>query len=104
MANVSVVRCSRHKKISDKNSPTVYYIKQKAGDSKVYDIHRIASEIESVGALSVEDVAHVMKSFVRAMKKVLTDGNRVYNRQIKSAVFSKRLVQKNIIYMPEVNE
>ena len=48
MANVSVVRCSRHKKISDKNSPTVYYIKQKAGDSKVYDIHRIASEIESV--------------------------------------------------------
>lgn len=27
-----------------------------------------------------------------------------YNRQIKSAVFSKRLVQKNIIYMPEVNE
>lgn len=77
MANVSVVRCSRHKKISDKNSPTVYYIKQKAGDSKVYDIHRIASEIESVGALSVEDVTHVMKSFVRAMKKVLTDGNRV---------------------------
>ena len=58
MANVSVVRCSRHKKISDKNSPTVYYIKQKAGDSKVY-------------------VTHVMKSFVRAMKKVLTDGNRV---------------------------
>lgn len=77
MANVSVVRCSHHKKISDKNSPTVYYIKQKAGDSKVYDIHRIASEIESVGALSVEDVTHVMKSFVRAMKKVLTDGNRV---------------------------
>lgn len=28
----------------------------------------------------------------------------LYNRQIKSAVFSKRLVQKNIIYMPEVNE
>ena len=28
----------------------------------------------------------------------------IYNRQIKSGVFSKRLVQKNIIYMPEVNE
>lgn len=27
-----------------------------------------------------------------------------YNRQIKSGIFSKRLVQKNIIYMPEVNE
>ena len=25
----------------------------------------------------MEDVTHVMKSFVRAMKKVLTDGNRV---------------------------
>ena len=30
--------------------------------------------------------------------------NVFYNRQIKSGVFSKRLVQKNIIYMPEVNE
>lgn len=28
----------------------------------------------------------------------------IYNRQIKSGVFSKRLVQKNIIYMSEVNE
>lgn len=31
-------------------------------------------------------------------------GIGTYNRQIKSGVFSKRLVQKNIIYMPEVNE
>lgn len=37
----------------------------------------LAREIESIGSLSVEDVEHVMQSFVRSMKKVLVAGNKV---------------------------
>ena len=77
MVPVTVVRYSRHKKLGDANSPLIYTLKQKAGSSKVYTIDLLAKEIESVGSLSVEDVSHVMKSFVRAMKKVLVAGNKV---------------------------
>lgn len=77
MVPVTVVRYSRKKRIGDDKSPMIYLLKQKAGDSKVYDLGLLASEIESIGSLSVEDVAHVLQSFVRAMKKVLVAGNRV---------------------------
>lgn len=77
MATVSVVRYKRRKKIGDEQSPMVYSLKIKKGDSKLYSIDSLAEEIESIGALSVEDVGHVMRSFIRAMKKVLVAGNRV---------------------------
>ena len=74
---VSVVRYSRKKKIGDAKSPTIYFLKQEARTSKIYTIETLASEIETIGSLSEEDVIHVMKSFVRSMKKVLKEGNRV---------------------------
>jgi hypothetical protein len=77
MATVSVVRYQRRKRIGDGNSPLVYALKFKSGESKIYSIESLAREIESVGSLSVEDVTHVMQSFVRSMKKVLTAGNKV---------------------------
>ena len=77
MATVSVVRYQRRKKIGDDKSPMVYVLKPKPGESKLYSIGSLAREIESIGSLSVEDVSHVMKSFVRAMKKVLVAGNKV---------------------------
>lgn len=77
MVPVNVVRYSRHKKMGDNQSPLIYLLKQKAGDSKMYTIDMLASEIESIGSLSIEDVIHVMQSFVRAMKKVLVAGNKV---------------------------
>ncbi len=77
MATVSVVRYQRRKKIGDETSPMVYSLKFKAGDSKVYSMDELAGEIETIGALSEEDVAHVMKSFVRALRKVVVAGNRV---------------------------
>ena len=55
----------------------VYALKPKPGDAKIYSIETLAREIESIGSLSVEDVSHVMKSFIRAMKKVLVAGNKV---------------------------
>lgn len=77
MVPVTVVRYVRNKRVGDDQSPLIYLLKQKAGSTKVYTIDLLAKEIESVGSLSVEDVGHVMKSFVRAMKKVLVAGNRV---------------------------
>ena len=55
----------------------VYALKPKSGEAKIYSIETLAREIESIGSLSVEDVSHVMKSFVRAMKKVLVSGDKV---------------------------
>ena len=71
MATVTVVRYKRRKRIGDEKSPMVYALKLKSGEAKIYSIETLAREIESIGSLSVEDVSHVMKSFVRAMKKVL---------------------------------
>ena len=77
MATVTVVRYKRRKRISDADSPMVFALKPKSGASKIYSIEALAREIETIGSLSVEDVSHVMKSFVRAMKKVLVAGNKV---------------------------
>lgn len=71
------VRYQRKKKIGDDKSPMVYVLKPKPGESKLYSIESLAREIESIGSLSVEDVEHVMQSFVRSMKKVLVAGNKV---------------------------
>lgn len=68
---------SAQKKIGDDKSPMVYVLKPKPGESKLYSIGSLAREIESIGSLSVEDVEHVMQSFVRSMKKVLVAGNKV---------------------------
>ena len=77
MATVTVVRYKRRKRIGDEKSPMVYALKLKSGEAKIYSIETLAREIESIGSLSVEDVSHVMKSFVRAMKKVLVAGDKV---------------------------
>lgn len=77
MITVPVVRYARRKKMGDDKSPMIYLLKPQPGIAKIYTIDMLAKEIESVGALSVEDVTHVMRSFVRAMKKVLVAGNKV---------------------------
>lgn len=50
MANALVVRTQRYKKIGDKTSPLVYTLKRKPRDAKMYDLKRIAEEIEALGA------------------------------------------------------
>ncbi|NCC10504.1 MAG: DNA-binding protein [Bacteroidia bacterium] len=77
MANVLVERYQRHLKIGDKTSPMMYFLKPKPKNSRTYSIEDLAKEIEVTGALSAEDVMHVMKSFMRAMKRVLIEGNKV---------------------------
>lgn len=77
MANALVVRTQRHKKIGDKTSPMVYTLKRKSRDAKMYDLKRIAEEIEALGGMSAEDVLHVGRAIVRQMREKLTDGNSV---------------------------
>lgn len=73
-ATVTVVRYQRNKILTDKSSPQVTALKRKPGTSTVFDIERLANEIEELGGMSAEDVVHVTKSIVRNMKRKLTDG------------------------------
>lgn len=75
--SVPVKRYQRNKRVGDKTSPMLYYLKQEPGSSKVLTIASIARSIEASGALSAEDVTHSMLSFVRELKKSLTEGNKV---------------------------
>lgn len=74
---VTVVRYSRRKKLGDDSSPIIHLLKPEAGTSKVYDLETLATNIEALGALSAEDVMHVLQSFVREIKTVLKRGDRV---------------------------
>lgn len=76
-AHTLVVRTQRHKKIGDSNSPMVHTLKRKPQDAKIFDLARIAQDIEALGAMSAEDVEHVGKAIVRQMRQTLTDGNSV---------------------------
>ena len=56
MSTALVVRTQRHKKIGDSSSPMVYTLKRKPQDAKIFDLARIAQDIEALGAMSAEDV------------------------------------------------
>lgn len=77
MAKVSVERVQRRLKISDEKSPMMYFLRQTTKTSKTYDIQDLAKDIETIGALSAEDVLHVAHSLMRSIRKVLTSGNKV---------------------------
>ena len=77
MSNALVVRTQRHKKIGDAASPMVFTLKRKSKDAKIFDLERIAQDIEALGGMSAEDVVHVGKAIVRQMRQVMTDGNSV---------------------------
>lgn len=50
MPTALVVRTQRHKKIGDSSSPMVYTLKRKPQDAKIFDLARIAQDIEALGA------------------------------------------------------
>lgn len=77
MSVALVVRTQRYQKIGDKTSPLVYTLKRKPKDAKIFDLARIAQDIEALGAMSAEDVEHVGKALVRQMRQTLVDGNSV---------------------------
>lgn len=77
MATALVERVQRRKFLGDPDSPMVYALKRKNRDAKMYDLERLAQEIEDLGGMSAEDVLHVSRSLVRNIKQKLVDGNTV---------------------------
>ena len=77
MATALVVRAKRYKKVGDKESGVVYTLRRKAKDAKLYDLARVAADIEALGGMSAEDVEHVGKALIRQIRQTLTDGNSV---------------------------
>lgn len=75
--SVFVRRYKQRTNLRDTTSPELYYLQTVPGTTKTVDIRAIASQIETLGSLSAEDVTHVLESFVRKLKENLTLGNRV---------------------------
>lgn len=67
----------RRKKIGDTQSPLVYTLKRKPKDAKIFNLSRLAQDIEALGGMSAEDVEHVGKAIIRQIRQTLTDGNSV---------------------------
>lgn len=74
---IPVARYKRNKRIGDTSSPELYYLKRVAGHTRTQSLEDVAREIETIGAMSVEDVVHVMQAFVRRLRIVLTQGDKV---------------------------
>lgn len=75
--DVSVERYQRKKYVSQKNSPLLYYVRQKAGTTQVVDTSMLAEEIQQSCALTIGDVKHTLEAFVEQLRKTLTQGNKV---------------------------
>ena len=74
---VPMKRYQRRKNVNDNKSPLLYYLKQDPGSYKTYNIERLAGRIETTGALTQEDVIHSIRSFVRQLREVLIEGDKV---------------------------
>lgn len=49
MSTALVMRSQRHKKIGDAASPMVFTLKRKPKDAKIFNLARIAQDIEALG-------------------------------------------------------
>lgn len=74
---IPLMRCKRHKIWGDDTSPELNYLKVVPGHSRTLSTKDVAEETEAIGAMSAEDVDHVMQSFVRSLRKILTRGDKV---------------------------
>lgn len=75
--SIPLMRYKRHKILTDTSSPELNYLKPVPGHSRTYSLDDVAAETEAIGGMSAEDVSHVMKSFVRSLRKILTRGDKV---------------------------
>lgn len=75
--SIPVMRYQRNKIVSNSTSPVLNYLKRVPGQTRVYTTDDVAAETEAIGALSAEDVSHVMQSFIRSLRKILVKGDKV---------------------------
>ena len=74
---VPVKRYKQRKKIGDKASPFLHYLRQEPGSFKTVTMQKIAKRMERVGALSAQDATHVIENFIIELKNELIEGNKV---------------------------
>ncbi|NDV63692.1 HU family DNA-binding protein [Bacteroides sp. 224] len=74
---VLLKRCLRNKFLGDSTSPLLYYLKPEPGSFRIRTLSDISKDIELTGALSREDVNHVIHAATRRIKAILTDGDKV---------------------------
>ncbi|NDV84702.1 DNA-binding protein [Bacteroides sp. 51] len=74
---IPVMRYQRNKIMSDPASQVLNYLKVVPGHARLYTIKDVAEETEAIGGMSAEDVTHVMKSFIRSLRKILVKGDKV---------------------------
>lgn len=75
--SIPVMRCKRHKIMSDSTSPKLTYLRFVPGHSRTYTEEDIAKRMEVTSSISVEDVLHVMRGFKRELKSILQKGDKV---------------------------
>lgn len=71
------MRYKRHKVMGDNSSPELTYLKAVPGHSRTLTEQDVAEETEALGAMSAEDVSHVLRAFTRSMRKILVRGDKV---------------------------
>ena len=75
--DVIVERFQRRKIVSDKNSPQLYYLRQKPKTCGTVDIDVLAASIQKNCAMTKGDVKHVIEAMVEEMQLNLANGDKV---------------------------
>lgn len=74
---VSVERYQRKKYAGKTDSPTLFYLRQKAGDGKTMTTQDLTQEIQDNSSLKKGEVLHVVEEIIDQIIKNLTKGNKV---------------------------
>lgn len=74
---VVVERYKRKKYVGQSDSPTLYYLRQKAGDGRTMTTQDLTQEIQDNSSLKKGEVLHVVEEVIEQIVKNLTKGNKV---------------------------
>ena len=80
--DVIVERYQRRKIVSDKNSPLLYYLRQKPKTCGTVDIDVLATNIQKNCAMTKGDVKHVIEALVEEIQMNLANGDKVKLNQL----------------------
>lgn len=75
--SIPLVRYERNRIMGDPQSEELTYLKMQSGYSRMKTLEDFASDIELIGAMSREDVVHVLRSATRLAKDTLVKGDKV---------------------------
>lgn len=75
--DVLVERFKRRKIVSDKNSPQLYYLRQKPKTCGTVDVDVLAANIQKNCAMTKGDVKHVIEALVEEIQTNLANGDKM---------------------------